>query len=76
MTPVYSLCCTAYRDRYYAMGITVSEEGGYVFAGTDVRTKPQYGDVVRITLSSSEGGSLDTFDREATEVGSLDGEAS
>ena len=58
MSPVFSVCCTAYRDRYYALGVTVSEEGGYVFAGTDVKTKTQYGDVVRITVSSSDGGSV------------------
>ena len=58
MSPVFSVCCTAYRDRYYALGVTVSEEGGYIFAGTDVKTMTQYGDVVRITVSSSDGGSV------------------
>ena len=56
MSSVFNACCTAYRDRYYVLGVTVSEEGGYVFAGTDVKTKTQYGDVVRITVSSSDGG--------------------
>ena len=59
MSPVFSSCCTAYRDRYYVLGVTVSEEGDYVFAAADVKTRVQYGDVVRITVSSSEGGSVD-----------------
>ena len=56
--PVFSACCTAYRDRYYVLGVTVSEEGGYVFAAADVKTGTQYGDVVRIDASSSDGGSV------------------
>ncbi|MBR2123122.1 MAG: S8 family serine peptidase [Lachnospiraceae bacterium] len=66
LTPVYSLCSTAYMGRYYVLGVTVSEEGGYVFAGTDVQTKPQYGDAVRISVSSSGGG---TVSREGTSIG-------
>ena len=58
MSPVFSACCTAYRDRYYVLGVTVSEEGGYVFAAADVKTGTQYGDVVRIDASSSDGGSV------------------
>ena len=63
MSPVYSIAATAYRDRYYALGVTNYEEGNHVFIGTDVETIPQPGDVVRILSKSGDGGS---FDREGT----------
>lgn len=59
MKPVYSISAAAYRDRYYALGITNYEEGNHVFIGTDIETIPQPGDVVRIKSSSSKGGDID-----------------
>ena len=59
MSSVYSITCTAYRDKYYALGPTNYETGKHVFAATDVKTIPQPGDVVRINSFSGEGGSLD-----------------
>lgn len=59
LSPIYSIAATAYRDRYYALGITNYEEGNHVFIGEDVETIPQPGDVVRILSKSGEGGSLD-----------------
>ena len=57
--PVYNVVSTAYKDVYYAMGVTNYENGQYVFIGTDVKTKPQYGDVVRVKSASSDGGNVD-----------------
>ena len=54
--PVYNVVSTAYKDVYYAIGVTNYENGQYVFIGTDVKTKPQYGDVVRVKSASSDGG--------------------
>ncbi len=58
-TPVYSVDVTAYRDMYYALGITYSEVGGHVFAAFPVHTKPQPGEMARCTVTSSGNGKLD-----------------
>ncbi len=58
-TPVYSAEVTAYKNNYYVLGATYSENGGHVFATFPVKTKPQYGDKATVKASSTAGGKLD-----------------